>query len=78
MKTTSTRICSGKSASASGDANKDGNVDVNDVLMVINAWQQPASDADLDNDGHVDVNDLLIVIENWNQCELELICAAEV
>ncbi|MDG2423995.1 MAG: dockerin type I domain-containing protein [Phycisphaerales bacterium] len=61
-----------------GDVNKDGNVNVNDVLAVINAWDSTASDADLDGDGDVDVNDLLIVIENWNQCELELICSSDV
>ena len=52
-----------------GDVNGDGVVDVDDVLLLINAWGacglgQPCP-ADLDGDGVVGVNDMLIVLANW-------------
>jgi len=40
-----------------GDFTGDGNVDVNDLLMVIAEWGVP-----------YDVNDLLTVIEHWGPC----------
>jgi hypothetical protein len=51
-----------------GDANLDGLVNVNDLLLVINGWgvmAPGAPPADFNNDGVVNVNDLLIVINNW-------------
>lgn len=51
-----------------GDANQSGAVDVNDLLMVINAWGQPGGPADVNQSGLVDVNDLLIVINGWGLC----------
>jgi hypothetical protein len=49
-----------------GDINGDGNVNVDDLLSVINAWG-PCSccAADVNNSGGVDVDDLLIVINTW-------------
>ena len=51
-----------------GDANLDGQVNVNDLLMVINAWGgivPGGPPSDFNNDGVVNVNDLLIVINHW-------------
>jgi hypothetical protein len=54
-----------------GDANLDGEVDGDDLLMVILAWgpcpppPAPFCAADLDGDGDVDADDLILVIVNW-------------
>lgn len=53
-----------------GDVDHDLNVDINDLLMVINAWgpcpAPPAiCDADTDGDGVVEIDDLLTVINHW-------------
>jgi ligand-binding sensor domain-containing protein len=54
-----------------GDANGDGQVNVDDLITVILAWgacpapPQPC-DADVNHDGTVDVDDLIMVILNWS------------
>ena len=51
-----------------GDANADGSVDVDDLLIVINSWGACKSDCcpgDFNLDGFIDVDDLLVVINNW-------------
>jgi hypothetical protein len=55
---------------ALGDANHDGSVDIDDLLMVINAWGScpappVACDADMNASGTVDIDDLLTVINHW-------------
>ena len=54
-----------------GDANGDGDVDVTDVLMIIDAWGPRETEAvcgpDMDMDGAVDVYDLLEVLDRFNQ-----------
>jgi hypothetical protein len=55
-----------------GDANVNGIVDVDDLLMVINNWGNCDADetclGDLTGNGVVDVDDLLEVINNWGPC----------
>jgi hypothetical protein len=51
-----------------GDANADGSVNVDDLLIVINSWGACKSDCcpgDFNLDGFIDVDDLLIVINHW-------------
>jgi len=52
-----------------GDVTGDGTVDVNDVLVTINAWGPceggGACPADLDGNGSVNVVDLLLVLASW-------------
>jgi hypothetical protein len=53
-----------------GDVTHDGTVDVDDLLVVINAWGKcppppTACVADVNGDMVVDVDDLLMVINNW-------------
>jgi hypothetical protein len=54
-----------------GDANGDGQVNVDDLITVILAWgacpapPQPC-EADVNHDGTVDVDDLIMVILNWS------------
>jgi choice-of-anchor B domain-containing protein len=49
-------------------ANGDGQVDVNDLLAIIAAWNTSNPQFDIDGSGQVDVNDLLIVIGAWGPC----------
>ena len=55
------------------DANGDGEIDVNDILIIIDAWGDCVPDqkcpADVDADGFVNVNDVLLVISGWGLCE---------
>lgn len=53
--------------SCAADANHDGSVNVQDLLMVIAGWG--TSDADLNFDGITDVGDLLMVIGAWGPCD---------
>ena len=54
------------------DTNGDGFIDVNDILVVIDAWGDCVPDqdcpADVDGDGIVNVNDILLVISEWGSC----------
>jgi parallel beta-helix repeat protein len=52
-----------------GDADLDGYVNVNDLLIIIGYWGNNTPQADLNFDGIVDVSDLLIVVGNWGVCE---------
>jgi hypothetical protein len=52
-------------ATTPGDINGDGNVDVDDLLILLGDWGESGSDADLDGNGTVDVDDLLILLANW-------------
>ncbi len=55
------------------DTNGDGFIDVNDALIVIDAWGDCIPDqdcpADVDGDGLVNVNDILLIIGEWGLCE---------
>ncbi|MDG2199746.1 MAG: hypothetical protein P8K80_01005 [Phycisphaerales bacterium] len=50
------------------DINRDQNVDVSDMLMVIAEWGKEHSPADIAHDGTVDVLDLLAIFETWGSC----------
>jgi hypothetical protein len=50
------------------DVNTDGNVNVNDILILIGNWGGSGI-GDINQDGIVDVSDLLIVVGNWGPCE---------
>jgi hypothetical protein len=52
-----------------GDFNATGDVDIDDILFVISAWDSEGPIADLDNDGIVGVNDLLVVLDGWGSCD---------
>ena len=57
--------------SLDGDANSDGVVNVEDLVMVFTSWgpcpEPPvACGADVDGNGKVDVNDMLMVVLNWS------------
>jgi hypothetical protein len=52
-----------------GDLNSDGEVKVEDLLIMIAAWGEcPSCAPDLNDDNMVDVRDLLILIGNWGPC----------
>lgn len=50
-----------------GDLDGDDTVDVNDLLMLLSAYDQDAS-GDCDGDGDTDVNDVLSLINAWGEC----------
>ena len=51
------------------DIDGSGNVNINDLLMVIGNWGATGPNpADITGDGVVDVNDLLAVIGDWGAC----------
>ena len=51
------------------DVNADGNVNVNDILILIGNWGSGSNIGDINFDGIVNVTDLLYVISNWGPCE---------
>ena len=51
-----------------GDADGDGETNVNDLLAVIGAWGSSDATADFDFDGTIGVEDLLAVIAGWGTC----------
>jgi len=64
-----TNIGSTESDTCSGDFNADGNINVNDLLILIAAWGPCEGCAqDLNGDGAVNVNDLLVLIAAWGPC----------
>jgi len=52
-------------ASVPGDANGDGIVDVEDLLIVLAQWGTTGPEGDVNHDGIVNVVDLLMVLANW-------------
>ena len=53
------------------DINVDGNVDVNDLLILIADWGTCTDNCvgDVNEDGTVDIEDLLVLIAAWGPCE---------
>lgn len=52
-----------------GDVNLDGIVNIDDLLLLINAWGTLApgsAPADFDNNGVVDIDDLLAIVNGWS------------
>jgi parallel beta-helix repeat protein len=50
------------------DINGDGEVGVDEILVVIAAWGTDDADADVNDDGIVDTNDLLLILSAWGPC----------
>jgi hypothetical protein len=55
-----------------GDATDDGQVNIDDVMLVLNAWgnsgKPGANPADVNDDGDVDMDDLWQVLMDWGPC----------
>ena len=56
------------SEACEGDINGDGEVNVEDLLILIGAWGGDDPAADLDANGTVGVSDLLLLIAAWGDC----------
>ncbi len=56
------------SEACEGDINGDGEVNVEDLLVLIGAWGGDDPAADLDGNGTVGVGDLLLLIAAWGAC----------
>jgi hypothetical protein len=52
----------------SGDATRDGIVNVDDIIAVILAWGSNDPDADIDGNGIVDATDLVLVLGGYGSC----------
>jgi hypothetical protein len=50
------------------DIDGDGEVGVDEILVVIAAWNTDDANADVNDDGIVDTNDLLLVLSVWGPC----------
>ncbi|MCH2133806.1 MAG: S8 family serine peptidase [Phycisphaerales bacterium] len=50
-----------------GDLDGDGAVGIQDLLELLNYWEEPGGD--LDGDGNTNIKDLLILIGFWGECE---------
>ena len=50
------------------DVSPDGQVNIQDLLLVIASWGGPGPEGDVDGDGAVDVADLLLIISSWGLC----------
>jgi hypothetical protein len=46
----------------------DGQVNIDDLLLIVNNWGTNNADADVDDNGIVDIADLLAVINAWGAC----------
>ena len=51
-----------------GDANSNRVVDIDDLVVVITAWNANGGPGDLNNDGAVNIDDLVLVITHWGGC----------
>jgi hypothetical protein len=52
-----------------GDVDRNGSVDIDDLIEVFIAWGDPnPGDADLNHDGVVNACDLVFVISGWGSC----------
>jgi len=58
------------------DLNKDGKVDVSDLLILLAAWGKTNHEADLNGDGTVDEDDLLILLGAWGPCPVYESCGS--
>ncbi len=62
-----------------GDANRNGIVDIQDISVVANNWQQPRNNwaqGDFNRDGIVNIQDFSIVANNWQQTSIYSLEAA--
>lgn len=55
-------------SSCIGDINNDGLAGVDDLLIILDAYET-SDNGDLDEDGDTDVNDILILIAAWGPCQ---------
>jgi hypothetical protein len=46
----------------------DGQVNIDDLLLIVNNWGTSNADADVDDNGIVDIDDLLAIINAWGPC----------
>ena len=58
----------GSAASTTMLVNNDGEVGVDEVLVLIAAWGTDDSQADVNGDGTIDTNDVLLVLSAWGPC----------
>ncbi len=62
--TTRLRLASRSTA----DIDDSGDVDLEDLLLVLEAWGNKGGPEDLDESGFVDIGDILAVLAAWGPC----------
>lgn len=60
-------------ATCSGDLNGDGEVGLQDLLMILSGYGEPCGQCpeDIDGDGKIGLWDLITVIHGWGPCQIE-------
>jgi hypothetical protein len=61
-------VCADCALPCDGDINGNGAVDIDDLLVVINAWGLRDEEGDINSSGEVDIDDLLIIVQGWGPC----------
>ena len=61
-------FCADFAAPCFGDITNDGNVDVNDLLIMLADWETTDPDSDINDDGLVDADDILALLSSWGSC----------
>ncbi len=52
-----------------GDLDANGKVDVDDLLQIINHWDETSVLYDIDENGIVGIGDVLLLVANWGDCD---------
>jgi hypothetical protein len=61
-------VCADCALPCDGDIDDNGVVDIDDFLVVINAWEFQDEEGDINGSGKVDIDDLLIIVHGWGPC----------
>ena len=61
-------FCAEFAAPCPTDITGDGEIDVNDLLLLLAAWDTPDPEADVNGDGIVNADDVLAILANWGSC----------
>jgi len=63
------QVDGGPACKCPADLDDDGNVGINDFLLVLSMWgSDPGGPPDFDGDGDVGINDLLFLLARWGPC----------
>ena len=61
-------FCAEFAAPCPTDITGDGEIDVNDLLLLLAAWDTTDPEADVNGDGIINADDVLAILANWGSC----------